>query len=109
MQINDCRMTSKATVHWAVPVTAGEPYGTWWVSWLPGRELSRSHAITAMTLAEAVAAMQEEGRTAVVDHTHRLWPHIDQWADELGLTGPEAVVQVSDSRIPAEPDTSGGR
>ena len=26
---------------------------------------------------------------------HRLWPHIQGWAAELGLTGPEAVAAAS--------------
>jgi hypothetical protein len=26
---------------------------------------------------------------------HRLWPHIEGWAAELGLTGPDAIAQVS--------------
>jgi hypothetical protein len=41
----------------------------------------------------------------VVDHTHRLWPHIDAWAGELGLTGPDAVVRVSDSWQDIDEDT----
>jgi len=36
------------------------------------------------------------GRTTVVDHTHRLWPHVDAWAAELGLTGPDAVARASE-------------
>ncbi len=32
----------------------------------------------------------------MVDHTHRLWPHVDGWAAELGLTGPDAVVRASE-------------
>jgi hypothetical protein len=26
---------------------------------------------------------------------HRLWPHIQGWAAELGLTGPAAITQIS--------------
>jgi hypothetical protein len=26
---------------------------------------------------------------------HRLWPHIQGWAAELGLTGPDAVAAIS--------------
>jgi hypothetical protein len=62
-----------------------------------------------MTLAEAAAGTGlHEG--------HRLWPHIQGWAAELGLTGPEAVAAASQppgdincwtsSRIPAR---TGGR
>jgi hypothetical protein len=50
--------------------------------------LDRNTAITAMTLAEAAAGTGlHEG--------HRLWPHIQGWAAELGLTGPEAVAAAS--------------
>jgi hypothetical protein len=60
----------------------------WQVSWLPGQALDRDTAITAMTLAEAAAGTGlHEG--------HRLWPHIQGWAAELGLTGPEAVAAAS--------------
>src|SRR6266511_1986933 len=60
------------------------------------QRLNRDQAVTAMTLSKAVARMQREGRTTVVDHTHRLWPHVDAWAAELGLTGPDAVVRASE-------------
>jgi len=75
------------------------------VSWLPLRRLTRDQAVTAMTLAEAVARMQREGRTTVVGHTHRLRPHVDAWAAELGLTGPDAVARVSE---PAYDATASG-
>ena len=94
--ITDERMTDDQTRHWAVPVTEGESYGQWVVSWLPDQHITRNQAITALNLAGAVATMQEEGRHVVVDHGHRLWPQIDQWASELGLTGPDAMVRVSE-------------
>jgi hypothetical protein len=60
----------------------------WEVSWLPGQRLDRNTAITAMTLAEAAAGTGlHEG--------HRLWPHIQGWAAELGLTGTDAIARVS--------------
>jgi hypothetical protein len=90
-RITDSLMVSDNTRHTA----ARRPDGTWVLSWLPGRALDRNQAITGMTIAEAVAQIQEEGRAAVIDYTHRLWPHIDGWAAELGLTGPDAVVRAS--------------
>ena len=46
-----------------------------------------------------------------VSDGHRLWPHIQGWAAELGLTGPEAVEAPSqppgDLNREREPD--GGR
>ena len=41
---------------------------------------------------------------------HRLWPHIQSWAGELGLTAPEAIARASqppDSRIAGNDATAG--
>lgn len=98
MQISDQRMASDATRHFATR----QPDGMWVVSWLPGRALSYDEAVTAMTLAEAVAQMQDEGLSRVVDYTHRLWACVDGWAAALGLSGPDAVVRASEP--PADAD-----
>src|SRR5271169_3971000 len=78
-------MTSDQTGHTArhAPDRDG-----WEVSWLPGQTLDRNTAITAMVLA---------GTTAEPGHRegHRLWPHIQSWAAELGLTAPDAIAQAS--------------
>jgi hypothetical protein len=55
-----------------------------------------------MVLTEAVAQMQAEGLSSVVDHAHPMWRFIDSWAAELGLTGPDALVRVSES-VPEQP------
>ena len=58
------------------------------MSWLPGQTLDRNTAITAMILADTTAEHDlHEG--------HRLWPHIQSWAAELGLTGPDAIARAS--------------
>ena len=75
-------MTSDITPHSA----RGEG-GGWIPTWLPGRALTRNQAITAMVLAEAVA----EGS----DHTGKRWPFIEGWADELGITGTDAVTKIN--------------
>jgi len=62
----------------------------WQVSWLPGRLLDRNSAITAMVLAEAAGSSAPRAGD-------RLWPHIEGWAGELGLTAPDALAQVSAS------------
>ena len=99
LTINDTTMTSDQTPHTA----RQEPNG-WEVSWLPGRTLDRNTAITAMILADTTADEQ-------VREGHRLWPHIQGWAAELGLTGPDAVAAISqppgDPSRQREPD--GGR
>src|ERR1019366_567403 len=92
--ITDQLMRSTDTAHTAKHTDAG-----WEVSWLPGRVLSRNEAVTAMQLAARV------GR-GVGLHDDPIWPHIDGWAAELGLTGPDAVVRASES--PDDLADSGG-
>jgi hypothetical protein len=54
----------------------------WAVTWLPGRTLTRSQAITAMLIGQAAAQAPPAGRA---------WSHVDVWAAELRLTGSVAV------------------
>ena len=86
------------TSHTARLVLVGEDDG-WVVSWLPGRLLDRNRAITAMVLAEIAGA----GNPPAGD---RLWPHIEGWAAEIGLTAPDALARVSlpPGRISADKD-----
>jgi hypothetical protein len=81
LTINDSSMTSDRTAHTA----RHEPDRNGWeVSWLPGQTLDRNTAITAMILADTTADPDlHEG--------HRLWLHIQSWAQELGLTAPDAI------------------
>ena len=86
LTINDSTMTSDETPHTARQ-TPGRQH-EWEVSWLPGQTLDRNTAITAMTLADTAAEQDlHEG--------HRLWPAIQSWAEELGLTAPDAIAQAS--------------
>ena len=55
----------------------------WVVSWLPGRRVTRSEAITAMTLVYQISRNASP-------HGAR-WPFIAAHAGELGLSGQEAV------------------
>jgi hypothetical protein len=93
MTITDTAMTSDQTAHTArhAPGRNG-----WQVSWLPGQILDRNTAITAMVLAETAA---EPG----LRDGHRLWPHIQDWAQELGLTAPDAIARA------AQPPAGHGR
>ena len=86
--ITDDAMTSDVTRHTARVVAGG-----WQLSWLPGRVLDYDQATTGMVLAEAVQAHE-------LTCDHPMWPHIDGWAAELGLSGPDAVVRVSDPPQP---------
>jgi hypothetical protein len=86
LTINDTTMTSDQTDH-----TARQAPGRlhhWEVSWLPGQTLDRNTAITAMTLAESATE-------ADLHEDHRLWPHIQSWAAELGLTAPDAITRAT--------------
>jgi hypothetical protein len=85
LTITDSTMTSDRTSHTARHAT---DRNGWEVSWLPGQILDRNTAITAMTLADTTAEQDlHEG--------HRLWPHIQGWAEELNLTAADAIAQVS--------------
>ena len=67
-------------------------------SWLPGRALDRNSAITAMTLADHAGEPD-------LNEQHRLWPFIEGWAAELGLTGPDAINRASQPAAPASSTT----
>jgi hypothetical protein len=99
LTIRDTTMASDQTAHTArhAPSRNG-----WEVSWLPGQPLDRNSAITAMILADLIG--EEDLR-----EDHRLWPHIQGWAEELGLTGHEAVAAASQppSDINREPEQAG--
>jgi hypothetical protein len=81
----------------------------WEVSWLPGRLLDRDSAITAMVLADTLSSR-------ILDPGDRLWPHIEGWATEIGLTTPDVLVGVSqpphrstgkDVAAPQDPEAAG--
>jgi hypothetical protein len=93
LTINDTTMTSDQTAHTARQ-TAGSEH-LWEVSWLPGRALDRNSAITAMTLADHAAEHD-------LNERHQLWPFIQSWAAELGLTGPDAINQASQPGTPRQ-------
>jgi hypothetical protein len=86
LTINDTTMTSDHTAHTARQTPGSEHL--WEVSWLPGRVLDRNSTITAMILADQVGEHD-------LNEQHRLWPIIQSWAAELGLTGSDAVNRVS--------------
>jgi hypothetical protein len=83
---------------------------TWHVSWLPGWLMDRNSAITAMVLADVVG-------TGEVAAGHRLWPHVEGWAAELGLSAPDALAWASepsghvsvekDAVVPEDPEAAG--
>ncbi len=99
LKISDESMTGDRTRHIAAylanPAGPDDPQKPYWlVSWLPGRKLTRSQAVTAVMLAETTASGLQPG--------DRRWPHIDAWAAELGLTGSDAVVRTSEPLDPED-------
>ena len=78
LTIDDTIMTSDQSAHTARQVP-GRRHG-WEVSWLPGRIVDRDTAITAMILADIAA-------TGDIHPGHRLWPAVQSWSAEVGLTG----------------------
>jgi hypothetical protein len=84
IRIDDTFMSSDQSSHTARPVS-GRP-SEWEVSWLPGRTVDRNTAVTAMVLAEIAASGE-------IRDGHRLWPHVQRWAEEVGLTGTDAMAQ----------------
>ena len=93
LTINDTTMTSDQSPHTARLAPGCQHI--WQVSWLPGEVLDRNSATTAMLLADIA------GRGDLPEG-HRLWPHIQGWAAELGLTGPDAIARAS--QPPRGPD-----
>ena len=86
-------MTSDQTAHTA-RLAPGSQH-LWEVSWLPGQALDRNSAITAMTLAELAGEPD-------LNERHRLWPFIQSWAAELGLTGSDAISRASQPASPGQ-------
>jgi hypothetical protein len=91
LTIYDTTMTSDQTAHTA-RLAPGSPH-LWEVSWLPGRALDRNSAITAMTLADLTSE-------ADLNEQHHLWPFIESWAAELGLSGSEAINRAAQPASP---------
>jgi hypothetical protein len=108
LTIYDTTLTSDQTAHTA-RLALGRQH-LWEVSWLPGRALDRNSAITAMTLADHAG---EHG----LDERHQLWPFIQGWAAELGLTGANAINRAARPGSPRQrhdrererPDPEAGR
>ena len=69
--------------------TASRHRDTWHVSWLPGVSLTHAQAISAMLIAQAA------GRGVGLSDDP-LWPHIEEWAGELGMSGAAAVARASE-------------
>lgn len=96
MKITDGLMSSSITPHIA-ELKADGPAGkrSWVASWLPSRPLSFNQAITAMTLAEHVAATDAAGLSP--EDSARWWGHVDGWAAELRVSSSFALAAIEDT------------
>jgi hypothetical protein len=94
LTISDTTMTSDCRLHTArcVPDRNG-----WEVSWLPGQFLDRNTAVTAMTLADTATEHDLHDR-------HLLLPHVESWAEGLGLTAAEAIARASQPPSVIDPE-----
>jgi hypothetical protein len=86
LTINDDSISGDHTRHTARPAPGRRH--AWEISWLPGRLVDRNTAITAMVLADTAGSCGLRAR-------HRLRPHIQSWAGELGLAAPDALARAS--------------
>jgi len=103
--ITDQGMTSDLTGH-----TATSSGVRWRVSWLPGRDLDRNQAVTAMMLAETVTGSEPPPGGG----NRSYWALLDGWAAELGLATSEALrhlteAALADARAAVEGQADGGR
>ena len=93
LTIYDTTMTGDQTAHAALLAPGGQHQ--WEVSWLHGQALDRNSAITAMTLADLTGEHD-------LDERHHLWPFIQGWAAELGLTGADAINRAAQPGSPRQ-------
>ena len=107
LTIGDDSISSDRTAHTARLVPGGGHQ--WEVSWLPDRSLDRTSAITAMVLADLTGPGD-------MHRGHRVCIHVEGWAAELGLTGPDVITHTSGypgwtkndkGALPADPEATG--
>jgi hypothetical protein len=106
LKITDTEMTSDITRQTArfSDDAAADGAGAWLVPWVAGRLLTQPQAVTAMTIAETVAAHADDDDAHDEFAKWRL--HLDGWAAELGLTGPWAIQRAHAAELAhaAEPE-----
>ena len=52
--------------------------------------------INDTTMTSDQTTHSDRAHTPDLREGHRLWPHIQSWAEELGLTAPDAITQISE-------------
>ena len=94
LTITDKMIRSASTPHTA-ELHHFEAGDAWRVSWLPQRLMDKPAAVAAMRIAEEVGQIPADCDPEVYDD--KFWTRVDAWAAELGITGPDAVVRVSEA------------
>ena len=89
----DTTMTSDQTAHTA-RLAPGSQH-LWEVSWLPGQALDCTSAMNAMIVADLAS-------DADLNERHHLWPFIQSWAAELGLTASDAINRATQPDAPRQ-------
>ena len=95
------RLIRSADAPHTAELTGRADVGSWRVSWLPDRLLTRAQAEAAMSIAAAIGQMPSDCDPELYDDT--FWTRVDAWATELGLAGPDAVARAIEP--PAETST----
>ena len=98
LTITDQIMRSADTAHAATAWPVPDEPTLWTVTWLPGRNLTRTQAVSAMTIAEEVGRIPADADPEA--YSPEFWALIDSLADELGLSGPDAVARASEAPGP---------
>jgi hypothetical protein len=96
------RLIRSADTPQTAKLTSQADAGSWRVSWLPDRRLTRAQAEAAMSIAEAVGQMPSDCDPELYDDT--FWTRVDAWAAELGLASADAVVQAIEPPAEASAD-----
>lgn len=88
MKISDDAMISDITGHSAQfrQDRAADGQGAWVASWLPSRALTYNQAITAMTIAEAVASADMDVQAGRPVDSDAWWANMTTWAAELKVS-----------------------
>jgi hypothetical protein len=94
LTITDRMMRSPYTRHTATAWPVPDEPTLWTVTWLPGRNLTQDQAEAAMSIAEEVGQIPVDAPPQA--WTPGLWEHLDTCAAAIGLSGPDAVVRVTD-------------
>jgi hypothetical protein len=97
LTITDRLMRSPYTPHTATAWPVPDEPTLWTVTWLPGRNLTRSQAEAAMNIAETFGRIPADAAPEAFDEA--FWAKVEAWSAELGIAGATAVVRASEPPV----------